>query len=318
MRLFHPARAVSSLALAAALGLTGPAGAAGIRYTGGHGDTVYGVAPYDVGPQAAPAFILNDVTGFNDILATPGHGFLLADPSIPHNISEFVGPVLPLRTFQNGGGNASGPFGRGSTAVLGPRVAFRLSDSFPAGGSASYSISSWVADFTVNPGGFVGNLGTFLAIGGRNPAFGSAAAASLVSDYYLNGVFQGQTSPLILAAAGNGNFQALGGSGAVMRLGPGGRFRGLAIDNVPAALAAGTKIEVVTTLTEYADPSSFSTIDITPDLLDLVGAPLPDFSFASAAGSIPEPGVWSLLLAGFFGLGQMVRRRLRRRARASA
>ena len=293
----------------AVLCLAGPAAAAGIVYTGGTGETVYGVAPYGVGPQAAPVFIANNVTGFVDILASPGHGFLLADPTIPHNIADTGLHGLPLTSFQVGGAGISGPFGAGATLIAGPNIGFQLGDAFPAGGTASYTISSWEADFTVQPGGFIGNLGTFLAIGGSVPSVGSAAAASLVTDYYLNGVLQGQTSPLILAAAGNGNFQALGGSGAVMQLGPTGLFRGLAIDNVFANLAAGANLRVVSTLTAYADPASIDTIDLTPDLLSLVGAPLPDFVIASGSGTqVPEPATWVLALVGFFGLGAAVRR----------
>jgi len=309
-------RSAAAVAIVLSLGLAGPADAIGaIAYTGGVGDTVYGVAPYGVGPQAAPVFIPNNVTGFNDILASPGHGFLLASPVVANNTSQFGIAGLPLGSFQNGGGNGFGPFGSGATLITGPNIGFRLSDAFPAGGTASYSISSWTANFTVQPGGFAGNLGTYLAIGGVNAAFGSAAAASLVTDYYLNGIFQGQTAPLVLAAAGNGNFQALGGSGAIMLLGAGGGFRGLAIDNVPAVLAAGTHITAISTLTAFADPASIETFDLSPDLLNGIGVPLPDFAIASGSGvQVPEPATWALLLLGFFGIGPMLRRqRLRDR-----
>jgi hypothetical protein len=170
----------------------------------------------------------------------------------------------------------------------------------------------------VTAGGFAGNLGTFLSIGGRLPALGSAAVASLVSDYYLDGVFVGQTTPLILAAAGNGNFQDLGGSGAAIRLLPGGRYRGLAIDNVPAILAKGDTIKVTSTLTEYADPASIDSIPIDLDLLSATGTTLPDFAFAEVSGNVPEPTTWAMLVAGAFGLGGVLRWRAKSRRLATA
>jgi hypothetical protein len=312
------AASASAFAIAIAIaisvfGFATPASALGvITYTGGSGDTVYGVAPYCCGAQGVPKFIPNNVTGFNDILASPGGAFQLANPVIANNISQFATAALPLTTFQIGGGNGFGPFGSGATQIAGPDIAFRLSDAFPAGGTASYSISSWESDFVVAPGGFVGNLGTFLAIGGSVPAFGSAAAASLVTDYYLNGILQGTSPALILAASGAGNTVAFGGGGAFMQLGNNGFFRGLAVDNVFANLAAGTNLKVVSTLTAYADPASIDTIDITPDLLSLLDGSMPDFAIAGASGTqVPEPATWALLLLGFFGVGRAFRRRRR-------
>ena len=309
-------RAATLTALATALAVCvglGPASAA-IIYTGGIGETVYGVAPYGPPAQPFPVFGLNNVTGFNDVLLSPGHGFLLADPSVPHNIADTGLRILPLKSFQIGGGNLSGPFGAGRTLINGPRIGFQLTDAFPGGGSASYSISSWDANYLVTPGGFAGNLGSYLSIGGRLPFVGSAGVASLVSNYYLNGVYVGQTTPLILAAAGNGNFQAVGGSGAILLFGPGKRYRGLAIDNVPAILAAGDTLSVVNTLTEYADPMSIDTIPLDPDLLSRLGTTLPDFSFGDAVGSVPEPAAWALMLIGFGALGGQLRRRRRSRS----
>ncbi|WP_293907760.1 PEPxxWA-CTERM sorting domain-containing protein [Phenylobacterium sp.] len=305
--------AVASLGLLASVG----AADAAIVYTGGTGLTVYGVAPYGGGGQPAPIFGANNVTGFNDVLLSPGHGFLTADPSIPHNILDTGIRPLALRSFQIGGGNGSGPFGAGQALITGPQIGFRLSDAAPAGGSASYMISSWDANFTVDGGGFLGNLGSYLSIGGRLSAPGSASAVSLVSNYYLNGIYQGQTAPLVLAAAGNGNFQALGGSGAVLRFGGGGRYRGLAIDNVAAALGAGTNLRVVSTLTAYADPASIDSFSVPLDLLDLTGTTLPDFAFSGSSGGVPEPAAWGLLLLGFGALGQALRGRRGRRGAVS-
>jgi len=293
--------------------------AAAIVYTGGVGDTVYGVAPYGAPPQGAPVFIGDNVTGFQDILASPGHGFLLASPIIANNISQTpLNVKLPLASFQIGGGNGFGAFGAGATVITGPRVGFALKDAVAGGGSASYSISSWTANFLVTPGGFAGNLGAYLAIGGSLPFAGSAGVASLVSNYYLNGVYVGETAPLVLAAAGNGNFQALGGSGAALLFGPGGTtYRGLAIDNVAAALAAGNRLTVVSTLTEFADPASIDSIIPGINLIDATGTTLPDFAFSSGAAAVPEPGTWALMLLGFGALGHQLRRRpQRQRARA--
>jgi hypothetical protein len=302
--------------LTAAVGVTALAGQAqaGIAYIGGTGITVYGVAPYAAPAQANPVFIGNNVTGFNDILASPGHGFLLASPVVANNISQVGVAALPLASFQIGGGNAAGAFGAGSTVITGPRVGFQLSDSGPGGGSASYSISSWTSNYVVTAGGFAGNLGTFLSIGGSLPAVGSAGVASLVSDYYLNGAFVGQTTPLVLAAAGNGNFQALGGNGAAIRF-VGNTYRGLAIDLVPAALGVGNTITVLSTLTEYADPASIDSF--APDLSLLPGDSLPDFAFSDVGGGVPEPATWAMMLAGMGCLGGGLRARRRKTVEAA-
>jgi len=302
--------------LSAAIGLTALAGQAqaGIAYIGGVGDTVYGVAPYGLPAQVNPAFIADNVTGFNDILASPGHGFLLASPVIANNISQTGIAGLPLASFQIGGGNGFGAFGAGATAITGPRVGFQLADSGPGGGTASYAISSWTSNYVVTAGGFAGNLGTFLSIGGTLPAVGSAGVASLVSNYYLNGAYVGQTTPLVLAAAGNGNFQALGGNGAAVRF-AGNSYRGLAIDLVPATLGVGNTITVVSTLTEFADPASIDSI--APDLSLLPGFSLPDFAFSDVSGGVPEPAIWAMMLAGMGCLGGGLRAR-RRQTVASA
>jgi hypothetical protein len=308
---------VSSLAAAsafAALALAPPAFAARVAapivFTGGVGDTVYGVAPYGGGPQGAPSFIGDNVTGFNDILASPGHGFLTANPVIANNISQFGIAGLPLGSFQIGGGNGFGPFGAAATLITGPRVGFRLLDAGQPGlGSLSYAISSWTTNFKVKAGGFKGNLGTFLSVGGLLPAVQSADAVSLVSNYYVNGVYVGQTTPLILAAAGNGNFQALGGSGAAVAFQGGGIWRGLAVDLLPAVLPAGDTIKVVSTITEFADPASIDSI--VPDLSLLPGVSLPDFAFSDVSGSVPEPAAWVSMLLGFGAIGAAMRARRR-------
>lgn len=302
-------RRVAFTAIGLTLLVSAPAAQAAIKYVGGTGETVYGVAPYGVGPQPAPVFIANNITLFNDIMATPGGGFLLADPRVPNNIADTGLQPLALGSFKLGGGNAAGPFGAAATLITGPRIGFRMTDSAPGGGSASYMISSWEANFAVDGGGFVGNFGNFLSIGGFLSAPSSAAAVSLISNYYLNGAYVGQAAPLVLAAAGNGNFQALGGSGAVLQFGAGGRYRGLAINNIAANLVGGDNVRVVSTLTAFADPASIDTLPIQLDLLDLVGQPLPDFAFAGAMGGVPEPTSWALMILGFGVVGAAVRRR---------
>ncbi|HEX4179243.1 MAG TPA: PEPxxWA-CTERM sorting domain-containing protein [Caulobacteraceae bacterium] len=300
-------RAAALPALAATLALGGASARAAIIYTGGVGDSVYGVAPYGAPAQALPTFIGDNVTGFSDILASPGHGFLTASPVIANNIFQFGPTALPQVSFQVGGGNGFGTFGAAKTAITGPRIAFAMRDGgHPGGGSLSYAISSWTSNYLVTAGGFTGNLGTFLSVGGFLPTTVSADAVSLVSNYYINGAYVGETAPLVLAAAGNGNFQALGGSGAAVILSGSGAWRGLAIDNIAAALPAGDTIKVVSTLTEFADPASIDSI--APDLSLLPGLSLPDFAFSDVSGAIPEPATWAMMLVGLGGLGAVLRR----------
>jgi hypothetical protein len=304
-------------ALAAILALAASAGSAkaAIVFTGGVGDSVYGVAPYGAPASVGPTFIPDNVTGFNDILASPGHGFLTGNPVIANNIFQFGPTALPQLSFQIGGGNAFGRFGAAKTVITGPRIGFAMRDAGrPGAGSLSYAISSWTSNFLVTPGGFTGNLGTFLSVGGFLPTSVSADAVSLVSNYYLNGALVGETTPLVLAAAGNGNFQAFGGSGAAVVISGSGAWRGLAIDNIATALPAGDTITVVSTLTEFADPASIDTI--APDLSLLPGLSLPGFAFSDAGGAVPEPATWAMMLTGFGGLGAVLRRR--RAARAVA
>ena len=291
------------------IGVAAAPASAGIIFTGGVGETVYGVTSYG-GAAAGPLFIANNVTGFNDILASPGGGYQIANPVIANNIAQTGIAPLGLSSFKIGGGNINGPFGAGAVNIGGIRTTFSQSDAALCC-SASYSISSWTTNLLVTPGGFAGNLGTYLSIGGRLPAITSAAVASLVSHYYLNGVYVGDTTPLILAASGNGNTVALGGSGAALAYGPGGTFRGLAIDNLAAFLpVAGSQIKVVSTLTVYADPSSIETI--TPDLSLLPGIDLPT-SITDVSGAVPEPASWAMMIVGFGAVGAAARKR---RARA--
>lgn len=309
-------RPVAAIALGLGL-LAVPAQAlADIDYLNGSGTTVYGVAPYGGVPQAGDSYIANNLSGFNDILASPGGGFLTASPIIPNNIAQTPLNVgLPMYSFQVGGGNVHGPFGAAQTLITGPNIGFTISDFAAGGGSASYSISTWTANFEVDAGGFDGLLGNYLAIGGLVSSPNSAVAVSLISHYYLNGVYEGSTDPLVLAAANNGNFQALGGAGAILQFGGGGAFRGLAsnvfTDNFAFGrdLIFGDDLTIVSTLTAYADPAMIETIDIPLDLAQLGGIALPDFAFSSGSGTPPEPATWAMMILGFFGAGVALRRR---------
>ncbi|MEI6418818.1 MAG: PEPxxWA-CTERM sorting domain-containing protein [Sphingomonadales bacterium] len=294
---------VSLLTLAAAL----PA-SAGLQYVGGISRTVYGVTPYGGAPQLAPSFIMNNQTGFADILASPGGGYLTANPVVANNILDTGVVGNPFFSFKVGGGNLNGPFGAGQTLVSGVRTAFNLSDAALCC-TASYLISSWTTNLLVTPGGWAGDLGTFLSISGRLRAPSSAVAVSLVSHYYINNVYQGTTTPLILAMARNGNFQATGNAGAAVVMN-GGQFRGLAVNTLPSFLPqAGNVVKVVSTLTAFADPSAVGAI--APDLSLLPGVTLPT-ALAQVSGTVPEPANWALLIAGFGLMGAMARRRERR------
>lgn len=309
-------RSVAAPALGLGLLATGGAAHAAIAYNGGFGTTVYGVAPYGGGPQVFDSYIANNLSGFNDILASPGGGFLTANPVIANNIFETpINVGLPLYSFQSGGGNGFGPFGDAETFIAGPNIAFRIEDVFAGGGSASYSVSTWTANFEVDAGGFDpdGTLGNYLSIGGQVSSPDSAVAVSLISHFYLNGVYEGSTDALVLAAANNGNFQALGGAGAFLDFLGGGLFVGFAsnafTDNFAFGrdLIVGDDLSIVTTLTAYADPASINTFDIP---LDLKGIDLPDFAFSSGSGSlVPEPSAWAVMILGFAGVGAAMRRR---------
>ncbi len=270
------------------------------NYNGGNGITSFGVAGYGAPVPGVPIYIPNNFTGLNDILSSPGGTFQTANPIIANNIASYGPGLLPSAFFQVGGGNVNGAFGAGTVTTTGPGVGFTLSDSGPAGGSASYEIASWNANYT-EPVGFVGTYGNVLSIGGVLPAVGSASVASLrtviTSANPGSPFFGGVTLPqLVLAdaeiAPGVFSWVALGGTGAAILTNLAGGYSGLALNRIAVAIPAGDAFTVTTTLTAYADPASIDTIAPDLNLFNGLG-PLPDFSVGSAT---PEPG--SIVLAG--------------------
>jgi len=290
-----------------------------LLYQNGRGDTVYGVAEYGGPPNnAAPTFIPNNVTLRNDVLTSPGGGFLTADTTIPNNIAQ-TGPniPLPLFSYEIGGGNIHGPFGASANLITGPNIGFTLKDFTLGGGSASYTISSWTANFTAGANGFNGPLDTFLLVAGGlvGGAGGSADAVSLVTSYSVNGANPTLFTPLVLAAAGNGNHNAVGGRAAVA-YGPGNNsFFGFAFDSANVQLNAGDTLTAVTTLTAIADPASIESLPLQDLPLNLFGPDDQDFlkglgadwqsgeSFLLSgtldpAPAVPDAGSTVVLLAG--------------------
>jgi len=298
--------------LASAMLLGASAAQANIVFNGATGDTVYGVTNYAGGAQGVPKYMGNNVTGLNDILASPGGTYQLANPVIANNVAQSGFPVAAPYFFNwTGGGNANGQFGTGLTTNYGPSVAFALSDTTIGCCAASYSITSWFSDFKVNAAGFAGNLGAYLAIAGNNLTAADSGVAALQTEWSINGGAFVALPQLVLAAGGNCSDVAIGGSGAaILNNGcNGGTYRGLAIDNLGFfRLAPGTDIRTIATLTAYADPSSIDTIIPDDALIAATGASLPDFALADAAAA-PEPGLFGVLAAGLASMGLLLRRR---------
>ena len=300
--------ATSVLLLAGAASARAALAAPVFNFTGGNGTIVFGVAPY--GPPAAvgPAYIANNFTGRNDILSTPGVGTLgpyqTASPVIANNIFSFGPAALPIAGVQIGGGNVNGAFGAGGIANFGPLIAVGLADSGPGGGSASYGITSEIAKWT-NP--LAVPIGTSYGMIGAVPLVGNADVLAMrvfITD--TAGAFgAGVDLPQLILAisrngAGNGignyNIITVGGTfglnaGLILDNGNIGAFRAGAVDNqlTTALIPAGDIITVTATLTAYADPANFNTLDIslTPDILNLTG-PLAGTSFVGTS-AVPEP-----------------------------
>jgi hypothetical protein len=304
-------------------------------FNGGTGAVVMGVAPYGGAPNVGgPTYIANNVTGQNDILTSPGlgtlGGYLTASPVIANNIFS-VGPLAtPILGTQTGGGNGSGSFGSGTGYDGGNSAGFLLADSGPGGGSASYMIIATNATYTVAGAAIAAGTtyGSYIAIGGSVPLVGNADVASLMVHYSdTAGVFGagGTNAPQeVLAISRNGagatignyNIVTIGGAGggnAALFLDSGvtGAFHAGAVDStvLGAPLPVGDVITVSWTLTAFADPASFDSIDITQDLLNLTG-PLPTDLFMQISSATPEPGTPLLIGSGVVGLWLCRRRRV--------
>ena len=296
----------------------GGAAHAGIITTSVQGDTVYGATSYCCVNAGGPTYIADNVTGNNDILTSPGHGYQTANPVIANNVAQ-SGIVNGPYTFWWTGGNAplSGAgFGSGATAVNGAGIYFALSDTSVGCCTASYDITSIDNTYTVGGGGFKGNFGAYLSIAGTNFTASDSAVASAIVEYSINGggfVFMPQ---MVLAAGGNCNNVAIGGAAgnkaAVVENGcVGNRFEGLSIDNLGMVnWAAGTTIQIIATVTAYADPASGDILDSfipDQDLINLAGDSLPDFTGGANTGVTPEPA--SIGLSGLALFAAILARR---------
>lgn len=331
-------------ALMVLTGVLGPAPARAealvpaVQYTGSTNAAIsFGATNYGGAGEANPVWLSNNITtpitGVDDILASPGHGYLLADPVVGNNVASTGGPPglnIPVGNtlFLNWTGGLSpqdnAPFGSGRATIYGPAATFGLTDATPGGGgTASYGIESWISNYTINQH-VTGTFGTFLAISGSIGVGNNAAAvAALQTEVLATGPGGGAPvqytfGPLILAAAntpgGLNNVavydaNGIAGSGAAISVDASGDFNGLAINDYAADFAAGTTLSVVSTLTFYADPASLEAS--TPDLSLIPGGKLPDFAFGSV--SVPEPS--SIVLGGTAMLALSLIGGIRRRTR---
>jgi len=200
---------------------------AGVIYDGGAGTTVYGATNYlcpgAPGPcTAGPQYIPNNLTGNNDILSSPGNGYQVANPVIGNNVAETpngglapggVSNAIPY-AFAAAGGNAplsGAPFGTGNTVNTGPGVGFAMTDTTAGCCTASYMITSWDADYTVNAAG-LNAFNAYLGIVGTNLTANDAAVASLVVGYSINGAPDVFLTDMILAISGACSNDVLAGN----------------------------------------------------------------------------------------------------------
>ena len=288
-----------------ALLIGGGAARAAVITTSVQGDTVYGATNYCCVNNGAPTYIADNVTGNVNILSSPGHGYQTANPVVANNVAQ-SGIVNGPYGFSWTGGVAplsGAAFGSGATGVNGSGIYFALSDTTVGCCTASYDITSINNTYTVGAGGFKGNFGAYLSIAGSNFTANDSAVASAIVEYSINGggfVFMPQ---MVLAAGGNCNNVAIGGAAgnnaAVLENGcAGNAFKALSVDNLGMMnWAQGTTIQMIATVTAYADPASGDILDSyvpDQDLLSAVGVALPDFSGAANTGVTPEPATEGL------------------------
>jgi len=304
-------------ALCGAAFLTLTPAQAGILLVNGTGSTVYGATAYVCCDAGGPTYIFNNTTLLTDILSSPGNGYQIANPVVANNVAQSGIVGAPYFFGWTGGVSPDGVFGSGLTADSGPAVGFALSDTTAGCCAASYMVTSIFDNFVVDGGGFAGNLGAYLAIGGTNFNGNDASVAAAIVNYNINNTGWFTLPQLVLAASGNClTSVALGGSGAALQNaacgngGNGGAFQGLAIDNFLAALNPGDTISVKATITAYADPSTIDSIVPDISLINLTGTTLPDFALADtgATAPSPEPGTYLLFGCGITALA-LVRRR---------
>jgi hypothetical protein len=255
------------------------------------GAVAFGVANYGGPPVPNPTYIPNDTNGLVDVMTSPGNGFLTANTSNVNNVASFAG-ALPGGAAWVGGGNGNGAFGSGAVQMTDTNVYFNLTDINPDGaGAASFAIGTWTSTFT-SVGPTAGTLGSWLTVGGTFTSINSAAAVSLRTQLDgVGGIFGAGTTivfpQLVLAAAANGNFQALGGTGALV-VGNAFGWQGLAVNNLGLFnMVGGEVLTVRSTLTAIADPAAMNSIiegDLDPSFNTLLGQ-LPSISVNN---TIPE------------------------------